>query len=104
MNLRHAWRTYRRTPFFSIAATLVLGVAIAIAAAIFSLYSHLQLQPVPGVRDSDRLVAIGLARDDDEWIPLNIDQFETVAEALRTPDALVGVGYAGGFGRLGFVI
>ncbi len=91
-DLHYAWRMHRRTPFFSSMATLVLAVAIGVATAVFSLYSHLELQPLPGVRDSHRLVSIGLVREG-QWLPLNVPQFEQFSEALTGVDALIAVGF-----------
>lgn len=90
-DLRYSLRMLRRTPVFSGVATLVLAVAIAVATAVFSLYSHLALQPVPGVADSDRLVSVGFARDEREWIPLNLRQFRQFSEVLTTPEAIFAV-------------
>ena len=88
-DLRFAARLYRRTPVFSGIATLVLAVTIAVATAVFSLYSHLALQPVEGVRGADRLVSIGLARDTSEWIPFSREQYTLMADALTVPETLV---------------
>jgi len=88
-DLQYAVRLYRRTPVFSGIATLVLAVAVAVATAVFSLYSHLALEPVPGVRAANRLVSIGLARDANEWISFSRDQYRIIAEALTVPEALV---------------
>jgi predicted permease len=91
-DLHYAVRMFRRTPLFSSMATLVLAVAIGVATAVFSLYSHLTLQPVPGVRGSDRLVSIGLVRDG-QWLPLNVTQYEQLSESLTGVDALFAIGF-----------
>lgn len=90
-DLRYSLRMLRRTPVFSGVATLVLAVAIAVATAVFSLYSHLALQPVPGVEGSDRLVSVGFARDEREWIPLNLRQYRQFSEVLTTPEEIFAV-------------
>lgn len=91
-DLHYAVRMFRRTPFFSSMATLVLAVAIGVATAVFGLYNHLELQPLPGVRDSNRLVSIGLVREG-QWLPLNAAQYEQFSEALTGTDALFAVGF-----------
>src|SRR5690606_28911561 len=88
-DLRFAARLDRRTAVCSGIATLVLAVTIAVATAVFSLYSHLALQPVEGVRGADRLVSIGLARDTSEWIPFSREQYTLMADALTVPETLV---------------
>ncbi|MEX0900295.1 MAG: FtsX-like permease family protein [Gammaproteobacteria bacterium] len=91
-DLHYALRMFRRTPFFSSMATLVLAVAIGVATAVFSLYNHLEVQPVPGVQGSNRLVSIGLVREG-QWLPLNLTQYEQLAESLTGVDALFAVGF-----------
>lgn len=88
-DLRYAGRVYLRTPVFSGVATFVLAIAIAVATAVFSLYSHLALQPVAGVEGGDRMVSIGLARDASEWIPFSRAQYDLLAEALTVPETLL---------------
>jgi putative ABC transport system permease protein len=88
-DLRYAGRSYLRTPVFSGIAALVLAVAIAVATAVFSLYSHLALQPIAGVEGGERLVSVGLARDANEWIPFSLAQYEQIAESLTVPEALL---------------
>jgi putative ABC transport system permease protein len=88
-DLRYAARTYLRTPVFSSVATLVLAAAVAVATAVFSLFSHLTLQPVAGVQGADRMVSVGLARDANEWIPFSLAHYELIAEALTVPETLL---------------
>jgi len=88
-DLRFAARLYRRTPVFSGAATLVLAITVAVATAVFSLYRHLALQQIDGVRGANRLVSIGLARDANEWIPFSREQYALMAEALTVPETIL---------------
>jgi predicted permease len=90
-DLRYALRMLRRTPVFSTVATAVLAIAIAVATAVFSLYNHLALQPIPGIEGSSRLVTIGFARDSREWIPLNLRQYRQFSEVLTTPEEIFAV-------------
>jgi len=54
--LRHAWRSLRRTPIFTIAAAVTLLVGIGAAVAIFAVVHGVLLNPLP-YGDPDRLVA-----------------------------------------------
>lgn len=88
-DIRQALRVYRRAPVFSAIATAILAISVAIATAVFSLYSHLALQPVPAVQHADRWVSLGLASDANDWIPFSTMQFEALRERLTVPDAMV---------------
>src|SRR4026208_1333904 len=54
--LRHAWRSLRRTPIFTLAAAVALLVRIGAAVAIFAVVHGVLLNPLP-YGDPDRLVA-----------------------------------------------
>ena len=68
-DLQYAKRTLRRSPGFTLAAVLTLGIAIGGATAVFSLIDAVLLRPLP-FPDADRLVLLyeensraGFARD-----------------------------------------
>jgi macrolide transport system ATP-binding/permease protein len=56
-HLRHALRTMRRQPVFSLAAILTLALGIGFNTAIFSVFYALGFRELP-VRDADRLVNV----------------------------------------------
>jgi putative ABC transport system permease protein len=53
--IRHAWRSLRRTPVFTITGTLTLVIGIAASAMIFVLVNGVLLRPLP-YGNPDRLV------------------------------------------------
>src|SRR6185503_12618306 len=55
MTVRHAWRSLRRTPVFTVAASLTLIIGLAAAFAIFAIVNGVLLRPLP-YGDADRLV------------------------------------------------
>src|SRR5437867_5600011 len=55
MHVRHAWRSLRRTPVFTIAASLTLVIGIAAAVSIFAIVNGVLLRPLP-YGNPDRLV------------------------------------------------
>jgi hypothetical protein len=55
MSLRHAWRSLRRTPAFTITAILTLVIGIGASVAMFEIINGVLLKPLP-YGDSDRLV------------------------------------------------
>jgi putative ABC transport system permease protein len=62
-DIRYAGRTFRRDPKFAVGAALILAVAIASNAAIFTVVDALLLRPLP-YPDAERLVALRSAHQD----------------------------------------
>jgi predicted permease len=56
-DLRYAWRTFVRTPWFALAAVLSLAIGIGANTAIFSVVHALLVRPLP-YADADRLVIL----------------------------------------------
>jgi putative ABC transport system permease protein len=56
-DLRHAWRSLRRTPGFLVAAVGTLSLAIGAVAGMFTVVNAVMLEPLPFPR-SDRLVSL----------------------------------------------
>ena len=53
--IRHAWRSLRRTPVFTITASLTLVIGVAAVVAIFAVLNGVLLRPLP-YGEPDRLV------------------------------------------------
>lgn len=58
LDLRYAIRSLRRSPGFTVLAVCTLGIGIGATTAGFSLLNRLFLQPLPGVRDPNRLAFV----------------------------------------------
>jgi putative ABC transport system permease protein len=56
-DVRHAWRTWRRTPILAIAAVLTLALGVGANTAVFSVVYGVLLRPLP-YPDADRLVEV----------------------------------------------
>jgi putative ABC transport system permease protein len=57
-DVRHGLRTLRKTPSFSLAAIVIVGLGIGANAGVFGLVNILLLQPPPGSEGRDRAVGI----------------------------------------------
>src|SRR5687768_2452949 len=55
MTVRHAGRSLRRTPVFTVTASLTLVIGLAAAIAIFAIVNGVLLRPLP-YRSADRLI------------------------------------------------
>ena len=55
MTVRHAWRSLRRTPVFTVTASLTLVIGLAAAIAIFAVVNGVLLRPLP-YGSPDRLI------------------------------------------------
>lgn len=56
-DVRHAWRTWRRTPGLALAAIVTLALGVGANTAVFSVVHGVLLKPLP-YPDSDRLVEV----------------------------------------------
>jgi predicted permease len=68
MDLRFAARSLRRGRGATLAAVVTLGLGIGVATTVFSLVNWVELRPVPGVADPERLVVVQMvdASDGDD--------------------------------------
>lgn len=67
-DLRYAWRSFRRTPVFTITALAVLTIGLGSAAAVFSVVDRILFRPLP-YADESRLVWLGMSA------PISGDKF-----------------------------
>ena len=56
-DVRHAWRTWRRTPVLALASILTLALGVGANTAVFSVVHGVLLRPLP-YPDADRLVEV----------------------------------------------
>jgi putative ABC transport system permease protein len=98
-DLRHAWRSLRRTPVFTATAVLVLALGLGATTALFSVLFTVLLRPLP-YPDADRLVEVwdtrrdsGTARD-----ATALPDYRALRDGNRTFDAM------GAFGGSAFII
>src|SRR5207244_11739689 len=83
-DLRHALRSLRRTPGFTLTAILTLALGIGLATAVFTVADALLLRRLP-VRDQDRVVVLwGERRERAFNDPLGIDDARVFARRSRS--------------------
>jgi predicted permease len=83
-DLRFALRTLRKSPGFTFAAVLTLALGIGLCSFLFSTLNGLVLQPLPGAREPEQLVAL---QD-----PVSYSHFETYRESAIASDVAAFLG------------
>ena len=83
-DLRHSFRSLRRTPGFTFTAALSLSIGIGANSAIFAVANTLLFRPPDGITESDRLIDIGTSRGDGGLNPLSYDTYLEVAQHATT--------------------
>src|SRR5688572_2257067 len=89
--LSHAARSLARRPGFSAARIALLGVAIGVNVAIFSLVQAVLLRPLP-YGDPDRLVALSSEGRDRAQQPFSIPDFSDLRDGNQTLAGLAAYG------------
>jgi predicted permease len=91
VEVSHAARSLLRRPGFSGTAVALLGVAIGVNVAVFSLVQAVLLQPLPYARP-DRLVALSSEGRDRAQQPFSIPDFFDLRDGNRTLAGLAAYG------------
>src|SRR5688572_29823450 len=84
-DLRLAFRQALKSPGFTLAAVLTLGLGIGAATAIFSLVDAILLRPLP-FRDQERLVSVWgeLKQRDQRYVEVSIQDYTDWREQNRS--------------------
>ncbi|HWI18995.1 MAG TPA: ABC transporter permease, partial [Vicinamibacterales bacterium] len=94
-DLRHAVRSLLRQKTFTLTAVTTLALALGPATAVFSLIDGIIFDPLPGVRNMDRLVYAWTAnhernRHEFPWSELNFVDHRARAQGFSALGALAG--------------
>jgi len=77
---RDAFRSLRRTPVFTVAAVLAIGLGVGANAAVFGLVNAVLLDPLPVEDPSGVLLIQLLDRKDGRHTPVSTDNFRDIRE------------------------
>jgi predicted permease len=82
-DLRYALRTLMRNPGFATVAVLTIGIGIGASTTIFSWMRPMLLNPLPGARQAERVVAIENMAPDGEPITTSYLDFRDFRDNLK---------------------
>ena len=92
--VRIAFRGLRRTPAFTAAAILILGLGIGTAVAMFTVFRAVLIDRLP-VRDPDRVVVITTYKDPKVEYGLVAAHLRAARREMRTMSAIAGYAHWG---------
>ena len=80
MDLRYAARQLRRHPGLTAVLLATLAVGIGANAVLFTWTRSLLLDPLPGVGEPNRIVAVESVAPSGEWVPVSYPDFRDFSE------------------------
>jgi predicted permease len=95
-DLRYAWRSFRSSPGFSLAALLTIGLGVGVNTGIFSIVNSVAFGDIPAA-DPGELVAInqdvqGVPRGQNNGAQFSYAEFETYRERITTLSGVLAYG------------
>ncbi|MDQ2947121.1 MAG: ABC transporter permease [Acidobacteriota bacterium] len=94
--IQYSCRMLRRNPAFAISSILVFTLCLGATAGAFAIVNALLLQPLPGFRDIDRLVAIWSIREDTDRYPFTVAEFLDYQNQTHTLEQVAAARYITG--------
>ena len=89
-DLRHACRSLRKQPAFTVGAIAVLALAIGANTAMFTVVRAIVLQPLP-LRDPDRLITFTIVRPGTDRQPFSLPDLADIIESNRTLEGVASM-------------
>jgi putative ABC transport system permease protein len=91
-DIRYGFRVLAKTPGFSLAAVVIVALAVGANAAVFELVNVLLLQPPPGAGQRDRSVGIYShdPRTPDSYRGFSYAEYETIRDHAGVFDQVMG--------------
>src|SRR5262245_29729111 len=100
-DLRHALRSFGRSPIFAGTAIASLAIGLAASATIYSLTDALVFAASAGVRHASEVVDIGRANGDKSFDNMAHPAFVYLRDHTQTLSGMAGVDFGGGPMSLG---
>ncbi len=100
-DVRHALRSFGRSPIFAATSITSLAIGLAASATIYSLTDALVFAPSAGVRDAAEVVDIGRANGDKSFDNMSHPAFTYLREHTQTLAGMAAVDFGGGPMSLG---
>ena len=91
-DLKHAARVYRKTPWQTGLAVLMLAAAMALVSAMATLWTDLHLTGLPGLESNRGLVTVGMRSEFSMGI-LGANSFAALRESTQTLESVSGVAH-----------
>ena len=88
MDVRYALRQLRRTPALSATIILTLAIGIAATTTVFSWARAVLLNPLPGVGDAGRVMALETTTSSGSWTPTSWLDYRDFRRYLKSFDGL----------------
>jgi putative ABC transport system permease protein len=92
-DLSYTARSLRRAPTFSVTVVLILGLAIGMSSAMFTVFRSILVERLP-VKQQDRIVELsGVAGGAASEVPILPAQLERLRDQSRTVQAVAGLAH-----------
>src|SRR6516165_1975997 len=87
-DLRYSLRVLAKAPGFTAVAILTLAIGMGASVTIFSWVRAVLLNPLPGVAEPDRIVALESLTPDADWVPTSYLDFRDLRDNCKLMESM----------------
>ena len=87
-DLRYSLRVLAKAPGFTAVAILTLAIGMGASVTIFSWVRAVLLNPLPGVAEPDRIVAVESLTPDADWVPTSYLDFRDLRDNCKLMESM----------------
>ena len=87
-DLRYSLRVLAKAPGFTAVAILTLAIGMGASVTIFSWVRAVLLNPLPGVAETDRIVALESLTPDADWVPTSYLDFRDLRDNCKLMESM----------------